>query len=127
MCASYSLQWSESVLDRFMERHGRATTFLCNLYGLLEKDVIRWIATNSPKWPRFKRGAKYVEKTYHSVEKWSEYDYETLVKYYRRTLGKRFLDSLDEPVDTDCGQMLLSESTQKRRGPREVPGIAPDL
>ena len=90
-----------------MDSHGRATKFLCNLFHLQENQIVVWISEGSPRWPRFKRAAKYVEKTWSYVTDWADGDHYTVVKYYQRVINRDFLDNLLDPVDvdSDCGKI----------------------
>lgn len=113
MCALYPFSWSESVLERFMESHGRATVFLCNLFNIQENRIVLWISEGSPRWPRFKRAAKYVEKTWSHIVNWADGDHYTVVKYYQRVINRQFLDNLEEPVDIDSDCATLEEHTKE--------------
>lgn len=101
MGATYDFDWSSEVFARFKEKHARASDFVRSLFYLPEDEIILWISENSPRWPRFKQGVKYVEKTWDYVTRHARENDYTPVKYYKRVINRRFLDKCDIPVDTD--------------------------
>lgn len=107
MCALYTLSWSREVYEQFLEKHARGSAFLRELFEIGENDPVQWISENSRKWPDFKKAVKYIEKTYPTVEKWADFDYYTVVQYYRRVINKKALEKWPEPVDKVAVQRKL--------------------
>lgn len=113
MCALYPFPWSREVFANFHEKHTRATAYVQNLFHLDEDRIVLWISENSSRWPRFKQAVKYVEKTYHYIERWGAENHYTCDKYYRRVINRKFLDACSIPVDTDSDSTENEEHTKE--------------
>lgn len=88
------------VFESFRDLYPRATDFCQGFFNLTDDRVILWIAKDSAKWRNFKKAVKYVANTYGGVEVWANYDYYTVVKYFRRVINREALETWPEVVDS---------------------------
>ena len=111
MSCLYSLAFAESVFSQFSGKYKYSLDVALDAYSLVTPAQIKdWIRSeDQTHWVNFKKFVKMIERDYANVESWAEFDYYTIVKYFRSAARKKLHLSTIKTIDKDTYQGLLFE------------------